>query len=185
MNYVFNTWSFGQVFLCLFVCIPNYKPRRGRSRGSRGSPFTWNILGAIRQVFTPLHSNASNRVRVNSISIKTRICTFTGSGWSVYEVHQNRITNPDGDVHEVHEVHHSPGTYWGPLDKYLLHCIRTLRTGFESIRQISNPFKFPLIQYLILLEYGSNPVRNTNVHNPIRQLRFPSNLYETSICLCF
>ena len=61
-----------------------------------------------------------------------------------------RITNPDGDVHEVREVHRSrapsgaftssvrsvhelrqehlripSGTYWGPIDKYLLHCIRT------------------------------------------------------------
>ena len=36
-----------------------------------------------------------------------------------------RITNPDGGV-------------VGTIRQILLHCIRTLRTGFESIRLISN-----------------------------------------------
>ena len=40
-----------------------YESRRGRSRGSRGSPSIWNIVETNRQVFTPLHSNVSNWVR--------------------------------------------------------------------------------------------------------------------------
>ena len=116
-----------RIFLCLYGCKgyvrANYKPRRGRLRGSRGSPsiwnvyelrqehsraqtgaFTgsiWNILGANRQVFTPLHSNVSSWVR------------------AVFNWYQNRnmFTNykPRRGI-------------LGPLDKYLLHCIRMVRT---------------------------------------------------------
>ena len=64
------------------------------------------------------------------------------------------FTNPDG-------------AYWGPIDKYLLHCIRTFRAGFEPFRPVSNTvskknFFESGLSRSKLVEYASNPVRNTN-----------------------
>ena len=93
-----------------------------------------------------------------------------------------RITNPDGGVHEVHEVQRSriSISIWnvheprrgilGADRQVLLHCIRTLRTVFERFELVSRHIQIPfkgissVTQYLILFEYGSNPVRNTSVH---------------------
>ena len=53
-------------------------------------------------------------------------------------VHE-RSRAPSGAIRSVYEFHWNElriqtGAYWGPIDKYLLHCIRTLRTGFERIK---------------------------------------------------
>ena len=95
-----------------------YKSRRGHT-------------GANRQVFTPLHSNASSRVRAvfDKNQIPSKICLLWYSIWydsntvrntNVHKVHRLRVstfTNPDGGVVKTNRL--------------ILHCIRTFRVGFE------------------------------------------------------
>ena len=60
------------------------------------------------------------------------------------------FTNPDGGVLKSNK-------------QVLLHCIQTVRAGFERFELVSRHIQIPfkdmssLIQYLILFEYGSNP----------------------------
>ena len=116
----------------------------------------------------------SNPVRNTNENVRT----FTSSVRSVYEVHRLQTQT---------------GAYWGPIDKYLLHCIRTLRTGFEPY---SNSIKYNIKEDILLngfeyveisrirVEPSSNPVRNTNVyevhevHRSYNTFTTPSNLYE-------
>ena len=99
-----------------FTRFTVYESRRGRLRGSRGSPSIWDILGANRQIFTPLHSNVSSWVRDASSSIRT-----FRTGFETYQILYQRkylfewnlnmskgvevvripVRNPN-----VHEVHH-------------------------------------------------------------------------------
>ena len=74
--------------------------------------------------------------------------TFTSSVRSVHELRQERSRAPSG-AFNVHEFQFPSGTFTNPDGAYetsiryvvLLHCIRTLRTGFESLRLVSKLFK--------------------------------------------
>ena len=118
-----------------------------------------DILGANRQVFTPLHSNVSNWVRAVFEQYQTH-SKYIDTVFDTCRSDSNTVRN-------MNKLRAQTGAYGTTISYVLLHCIRRVRTGFESLRQISNPFKFPLIQYLIQLEHNSNPARNTYVHNPI------------------
>ena len=79
------------------------------------------------------------------------------------------------------------GTYWGPIDKYLLHCIRTFRVGFELYQilyQYSlNEFDMSRIRLEPWFEYirsRGSPFTGFTVHGVHRSLGSPSiwNVYE-------
>ena len=71
------------------------------------------------------------------------------------------------------------GAYWGPIDKYLLHCIRTFRVGFEH-NQIPCPSK--INEWFLDIEFDTTRIRlepsSNPSSNPARNVRMQwSNTY--------
>ena len=80
--------------------VANYKSRRGRLRGSRGSR--------------------------------------APSGAFNFHLERSRAQT---------------GAYWGPIDKYLLHCIRTFRAGFERIKPIQRNIFFDTVFDVVRIRF--------------------------------
>ena len=85
---------------------------------------------------------------------KSNTCRIRLEPWFEYiRSRGSPFTNPDGGI-------------LGALDKYLLHCIRTFRTGFEPgsiiIKCIQRYVFFDVV--FDTSRSDSNPVRNTSVY---------------------
>ena len=63
------------------------------------------------------------------------------------------------------------GTYWGPIDKYLLHCIRTFRAVFEMYSTNFDLFKFHSKRFFFDTVFDISQ----NVSNPAR---IPARIYS-------
>ena len=85
--------------------------------------FLFHCIRTFRVGFEPYSTSIKNKnmftnFNFNLERLRALSRAFTSSVRSVHDPRRERSRVPSG-------------TYWGPIDKYLLHCIRTLRTGFE------------------------------------------------------
>ena len=112
--------------------VTDYKSRRGHT-------------GANRQVFTPLHSNASSRdssrIRLNQILYQRKhLFEWSLSKSKLVEYHSNPVRNTN--VHEVHRLRIPSGTFTSSVRSiHEVHELEQLPSGTftSSVRSIHEP----------------------------------------------